>query len=550
MAEAALDFFNSADLPALPVATLGESLRAWLRLDAKRAAAQARLVNAFDAVGGDRADGQSSVGAWIAFFCATTTPAGKQMVATARKIRKHVFLERALSVGVISVSYATWIMDVLRLFPCDARAAVEEILVRAARDGATVEDLSTLASEAFRRVCPDGPQMDEDRIAAERGVSVSKTFGGVGRINGDLTAHATALAQTVIEGLAVKRGPEDSRTRRQRRHDALAEAFQLLVGSDLLPERGGSKPQVKVDLDLATLRRLDGATEAETAWIRQKALQLTLTRLAAEEGAGDPGDAAAAEPADGAAELVLLADVLTQAGLPPALGGIVRPGAILTGAGHVSDRLASALACDSLITPTVTGHLDRNALADLAGQWLAGRAIAGRPACTDPTGCLCDCHRQVSGEAFARVQETLLRSAIAALSGPGGLASYLRTEVLRESLAGPSIVLDVGADTRAVPIALERSVRRRDRRCRFPGCDHPAELSQVHHIVPRAQGGPTTLWNLISLCAFHHLTAIHTWGWRIRLNSDGSATATAPGPIRRELHESRTPRDGPASPAA
>ena len=30
------------------------------------------------------------------------------------------------------------------------------------------------------------------------------------------------------------------------------------------------------------------------------------------------------------------------------------------------------------------------------------------------------------------------------------------------------------------------------------------------------------------LCGFHHLTAIHRWGWDLRLNPDGTTTATSP----------------------
>jgi hypothetical protein len=33
---------------------------------------------------------------------------------------------------------------------------------------------------------------------------------------------------------------------------------------------------------------------------------------------------------------------------------------------------------------------------------------------------------------------------------------------------------------------------------------------------------------LILLCAFHHLIAIHRWGWSIQLNADGTTTATSP----------------------
>jgi hypothetical protein len=113
-------------------------------------------------------------------------------------------------------------------------------------------------------------------------------------------------------------------------------------------------------------------------------------------------------------------------------------------------------------------------------------------------------------------------------------------------LASPSIVLDVGRPTKTVPAHLEQAVRRRDRRCRWPGCDRPAELSQVHHIVPRAAGGLTELNNLLTLCDFHHLIVVHTWGWTIRLGADGTTTAVSRG--GRTLREAEPRSTGPPGP--
>jgi hypothetical protein len=65
--------------------------------------------------------------------------------------------------------------------------------------------------------------------------------------------------------------------------------------------------------------------------------------------------------------------------------------------------------------------------------------------------------------------------------------------------------------------------------CAFPGCTQPASVCEIHHIIPRSRGGPTTLSNLVTLCTFHHKIAVHRWGWQLRLNSDGTTTATGPG---------------------
>jgi hypothetical protein len=76
--------------------------------------------------------------------------------------------------------------------------------------------------------------------------------------------------------------------------------------------------------------------------------------------------------------------------------------------------------------------------------------------------------------------------------------------------------------------------------CAFPGCRVPATGCHIHHLVPRARGGPTTLDNLAPVCAFHHLTAIHRWGWTLALHADGSTTATSPDRAR-TLHDHGPP---------
>jgi hypothetical protein len=134
----------------------------------------------------------------------------------------------------------------------------------------------------------------------------------------------------------------------------------------------------------------------------------------------------------------------------------------------------------------------------------------------------------------------LLRYAADVLSGPAGLAAFLRTGLLAADFPAVSLPLDVGAATSTVPPHLRRAVIARDRRCAFPGCRQRPAACQVHHIVPRSQGGPTALTNLILLCPFHHLIVVHRWGWTITLHGDGTTTATSPDG-RRTLHSHSPP---------
>jgi len=58
----------------------------------------------------------------------------------------------------------------------------------------------------------------------------------------------------------------------------------------------------------------------------------------------------------------------------------------------------------------------------------------------------------------------------------------------------------VGTVTDLVPPHLRRAITTRDQHCAAPGCQQPPAACHVHHIIPRSQGGPTSLTNCILLC--------------------------------------------------
>ena len=120
------------------------------------------------------------------------------------------------------------------------------------------------------------------------------------------------------------------------------------------------------------------------------------------------------------------------------------------------------------------------------------------------------------------------------------LAAHLRAGLGGGILTSASLPLDIGAATETIPAHLRRAAAIRHPRCAFPGCEQPASVCDVHHLVPRSQGGPTALPNLVPLCSFHHLTVIHRWGWTLTLYPDGGTTATSPDGTR-TLHSHGPP---------
>jgi uncharacterized protein DUF222/HNH endonuclease len=94
--------------------------------------------------------------------------------------------------------------------------------------------------------------------------------------------------------------------------------------------------------------------------------------------------------------------------------------------------------------------------------------------------------------------------------------------VARVVLGPRSEPLDVGRRTPVVSAAIRRAVMIRDRLCRFPGCDRPGSWCEPHHIKHWAQGGPTSLHNLVLICRRHH-RMVHEGGFQIEMVDGGPA---------------------------
>jgi len=111
--------------------------------------------------------------------------------------------------------------------------------------------------------------------------------------------------------------------------------------------------------------------------------------------------------------------------------------------------------------------------------------------------------------------------------------------------------LSVGRKTRTVPPAVRRALRRRDRGCRFPGCENH-RFVDAHHVRHWAQGGETRLDNLVLLCRRHH-RLVHEGGYSVEQLSGGrlrfrdlhggpipDVPRPPPGSLDRLLHGNRS----------
>ena len=143
----------------------------------------------------------------------------------------------------------------------------------------------------------------------------------------------------------------------------------------------------------------------------------------------------------------------------------------------------------------------------------------------------------------------------AQLGGIAGLGSLTARQVRRIAcdakvlpmvLDGDSQPLDVGRAKRTAPPGIRKALVWRDGGCAFPTCTRPSEWTDAHHVQHWADGGPTTVANMVLLCRRHH-TLIHNSEWEVRINKGfpefvpPSFVDSRRAPLRNSLHGVRSP---------
>ena len=455
---------------------LGEVLLGLEAAGAHQAAVRSVVLARFDAAGCHDADAHQNSSSWLRDRAGMTRSAARRQMRMARVLRSRYRLAEAMSGGWLSESWLDKIIAWTRPVPPDMLEAADEAIVRVLAAGGDLDDVATVIAAILESAHaqeqqtsdPDDPGLDGDEFE-DRSLRLETTMDGAGVLRGELTPEAAAAVQAILESLGKKQGKEDIRTQVQRDHDALLEAAHRLLAARLLPARAGSDTRAEVRIAFGDLARLPGADSLTEAWLRGRAT----------------------EP------------------------------------GWLTGKDAETAACDALISPVVVAAPDWDVVnemvllvADAVGRHRVAEPDerpAGRPGLLLPED-----ERDALMYAVGKL-------AIKFVSGPGAIASLLRTGLLPAPFSTKSVPLDVGFSAH-IPDPIRRAViSRAGGRCEWPGgCDRPASVSDVHHIRHRKDGGPTSVESCLLLCNFHHDVCVHQWGWLVDLQADGTVAATSP----------------------
>jgi hypothetical protein len=511
MLTSAMGYLAAADATQMPASVQAECLAGLEQVDAIETAARASILAGFTAGKGYIEDGDYSPRAWLIHQTRITTGAAAGHVAWVRRTRAHPRIAAALAAGEISEPYARTLCGWTGKLPEGCRDDADAILVGAAIKGMDLRDLAMLAAEIQSRAQPAPDDGDSGQDFEDRAVRLETTFEGAGVLSGNLSAECAAVLATVLEALSAPQGVEDTRNHEQRYHDGLQEAMRRLVAAGLLPERAGQPSKVVAHIPLCDLIELDADSALLRQWTERARSRWAAYRAAASVAGGD-------------------------------------------GAAWLDGEDAEAFSCDASWTPVVTGEVNPAVLEDLVRLCVQlaryhhpdpapdpaspGNSVSsGDPAGPDgpapadaapaPGIPLTSPDSQVPAGLLSReaLERAVIGKAVALLSGPGGLAGFLRREQLGARLAGPSLPLDVGF-SKDIPASIRNAVRIRDLFCQWPGgCHQPASGCEVHHIKHKARGGVTSVDNCILLCSFHHNVMIHRLGWTLVRHPDGTTMA-------------------------
>ena len=262
----ALDELRGDDLGDTPIGHLADELVELREVAEALEAEWIRRLAAFDADQGWVVDGSLSLSAWLRARCRMTAAAAADRSRLARSLRTMPLTERAFAEGDLTASHVRALAPAADAHP-EAFARDEQVLVEGAST-ISAGDTRRLVDYWRQNLDHDAALDDVEEVHRRRRLSISRTWEGMVRLDGDLDPESGEAVLTAIGALvdeSVKSGdPNDHRTPTQRRADALTELCHQFLDSGRAAVSGGERPHINVLIDLETLESRTG-TRCELA---------------------------------------------------------------------------------------------------------------------------------------------------------------------------------------------------------------------------------------------------------------------------------------------
>ena len=252
----ALEEWEADDLDQLHLDQLADDLVELERVSGILEAERLRRIAGFEERGGPDRYGYPSLTAFLKHHCRMASGRAHRMVARSRVLTTARDTWRAWRADRLSTDQAHVLLDQASSLPAHF-AEAEPILIESVA-GLSVTD--TRRAVAYWRQAVDGPgaELTELEQMAMRGLSTSRTLGGILRVDGWMTPLAGDFFLAALDAHMPPPSPDDHRTPRQRRHDALEDLARSYLDRPDTPTVGGEKPHVNVVCDIPALQGIPG----------------------------------------------------------------------------------------------------------------------------------------------------------------------------------------------------------------------------------------------------------------------------------------------------
>jgi hypothetical protein len=217
-------------------------------------AERARRLCRFDELAGPKHHGFPSLTAFLIHRCRMAAGRAKRLVGLAHTLSRCPEVTEAWTEQRISTDQAHRLLETADAEPA-AFPEAEQRLVEIVEPLTASETRRALAYWSQSVSGGEGTFMEQE---AQRGISLSKTTGGMGRIDGWLTPTVYQTLHIALDALMPPPSTSDHRTVRQRRHDALEDLARDQLDHGDTPTVGGEKPHLNVVCDLEALQGIAG----------------------------------------------------------------------------------------------------------------------------------------------------------------------------------------------------------------------------------------------------------------------------------------------------
>src|SRR6202035_3193155 len=206
--------------------------------------------------------GNITAASWIARTCGMSIASAADRLCVGEQLESLPKVAAALSSGEISYQSTSVLCHLREQLGEKAKLFEEDEMLEYAREW-SVFHLRKLCTAARHEADPDGFFNDAEENFTRRRLHISQMPDGLFAVDGVLDPIAGAAFKTAVDVLAKPKGPEDERTPKQRRADAVGELAVHAMEQGTLPRRHSVKPHINLTMTLEGLKGELGVPPAD-----------------------------------------------------------------------------------------------------------------------------------------------------------------------------------------------------------------------------------------------------------------------------------------------